>query len=518
MKRATAMLTILCLACFIGTTSSYAAGVDLTGIGARAQALGGNYRSIANDWSGMYWNPAGLAFSEGLGAGLSMELVIPQATFQVGNSHYGNINGINWPFSAAYRVERPNEDQVFFVPSGGVTYNMGKLAFGLGVWAPFGLGSQWDILRTAANNLGNVPGKPYDTYNTQYPNIEYESNMQIIDIHPTVSYKISDKLSVGAGASIVYSDILIRKPVYIQNPYLYDETLFQQLMEVSEGGSMAMLFNMRRPPFDHLLTQVEMTGDGLGFGGNFGVMFKPTEDLSIGASVSYFMDQELSGTFENVIYFADVPAYDGLAQVYADSVFTKALQAGLITADEYFILENFYSGQVISEGQMDVNTKLPLPAKAGLGVSYTGFNNLLIAADVTFTQWSAWDQIYIEDTAGGVVTSLVQNWENTIKVGVGLEYTAGSAKLRAGFASEPPAAVPSTMDVAIPDINRRNTIALGIELPVGPLALSLNYEKIFISDRTVSSWNYDALTTAQNLAGVYTMNVNNLMLGVDFNF
>ena len=255
MKKAIAMLSILGLVLFISVSGVFAAGVDLTGIGARAQALGGNYRSIANDWSGMYWNPAGLSFTEGLGFGLSAELVMPQATYEVGNSHYGNLNNVNWPFSAAYRVERPNETKAFVVPSGGITYNLGRLAFGLGVWAPFGLGSEWDILRTAANNLGNIPGQPYDTYSTMYPNVEYESNMQIIDIHPTVSFKVSDKLSVGAGASIVYSDISIRKPAYIQNPYLYNQQLYQTLFNFSEGGARAMLSNMVQPPFDHLLTR-----------------------------------------------------------------------------------------------------------------------------------------------------------------------------------------------------------------------------------------------------------------------
>ena len=53
MKRAILVLTALIILVFF-STNMFAAGVDLTGIGARAMAMGGNYRSIADDWSAMY--------------------------------------------------------------------------------------------------------------------------------------------------------------------------------------------------------------------------------------------------------------------------------------------------------------------------------------------------------------------------------------------------------------------------------------------------------------------------------
>jgi long-chain fatty acid transport protein len=512
MKKALLLLSAVSLVLLCTTTSVLASGVDLTGIGSRAQAMGGNYRAVADDWSAMYWNPAGLAFTKGIGVGASFELVVPKATFMVGNSQLGTH------FSTVYRTERANEPQTFLLPSAGVTLNAGKLAFGIGVWAPFGLGSKWDLLRTAANNTGNVPGLRFDTYSTKYPNFEYESNLQIIDVHPTISFKISDKLSVGAGASIIFNDIYIRQPVYIQNPYLYNKTLAQTLDAVATGFLATTLAGMRSSPFDHLLTQAELKGNGTGYGANFGMTFKPTKNLSVGASVQWYADQKLDGTFQNTIYFPDVPAYNSMAQTFTDSVFTKALQAGLITGDQYFILANYFSGQVVDEGKKDVKTSMPLPAKAGLGISYSGIRNLLISADVAYTQWSSWDKILVQNLNGGTEAELVENWENTIRFGFGLEYTAGTAKVRGGFYSEPPAAVDETLTVTIPDINRRNVVCFGLEFPVGPVSLALNYEHLFIADKTVGTWNYDTMTTAMNLAGTYTMNVNNILVGLDYHF
>ncbi|RPI02101.1 MAG: hypothetical protein EHM72_04985 [Calditrichaeota bacterium] len=512
MKRAT-LLCALCIILAFSASDLSASGVDLTGVGARAQAMGGNYRSIANDWSAMYWNPAGLAFTKGLGVGASFEFVMPTSSFTVGNSQYGNLTGQNWPFSAAYRNERTNEPQTFFLPAAGITYNFGKLAVGVGVWAPFGLGSKWDILRTANNNLNNIPGKRFDTYSTQYPNIEYESNLQIIDIHPTIAYKISDKLSVGAGASIILGDIFMRKPVYIQNPFLYNPNIYYALLAVAQVPEF-MLRDMIRSPFDHLLTQAEMDGSGNGFGANFGLMFKPTKNLSIGATVQWYNDVSMDGQFENTFYFPDVPDYTDITKAFADSAF----KGGMVTPDQYFILANYYSGLIQSEGEKEVKADLPLPLKAGLGISYSGIRNLLLSADVAYSQWSAWDQILITGANGETVATLDQNWQDALRLGLGFELTAGAAKIRGGFYSEGPAAVDETLTVAIPDINRRNVVTFGVQIPAGPVSISLNYEKLFIADKEVKTWAYDASTTAKNLAGLYTMNVNNLMLGLDFQF
>ncbi len=517
MKRATLVLPALVLTLLISTTL-FAAGVDLTGVGARASAMGGNYRSIANDWSAMYWNPAGLAYTEGLGAGFSVEYVMPRAKYTVANSHYYNTNpGANEAykqFSAAYRNERGAEPQNFVVPSGGVTFNTGRLAFGLGVWAPFGLGSKWDLLQTAKNNLGNIPGIIDDEYNPAYPNYEYESNMQLIDVHPTVSFKISEKLSIGVGGSFVIADIAIRQPAFLGNPYLYNSQLYNALAMMMPPDQLFILDFMRRPPFDHLLNDVSMEATGNGYGANIGVMFKPTEKLSIGASLQYYTDLSLSGSYSATTYFADAPSiYNGTARAIADQL----LAAGAIGQDQYVILSNYYSGQTVTRTDIsDAEASMPLPMKFGLGVSYSGIKNLLVAADFTYTQWSAWGVIPITDAAGTTVSELTQNWNDTFKVGVGFEYSAGAAKIRGGVTTENAAAVAETLSPGIPDMNRRTNLSVGLAFPLGPVVISANYEKIFMPDNDITDWYYSNSGVAENMAGLYSMNVNNLFIGIDY--
>ncbi|MBN1466439.1 outer membrane protein transport protein [candidate division KSB1 bacterium] len=515
MKRAISLLTVLCLT-LSATTTLFAAGVDLTGVGARATAMSGSYRAIADDWSAMYWNPAGLAYTTGLGAGLSVDFVMPRATFQVANSHYYmNYGGSAFkPFSAAYPVEVAAEPQNFVVPSGGVTFNLGRLAFGVGAWAPFGLGAKWDLLQTAKNNLGRIPGVLYDEYNAAYPNVEYESDMQLIDIHPTIAFKVSDKLSIGAGFSYIIADIAIRQPAFLQNPYLYNQQLYQYLASVSDGGALTTLNLMRQPPFDHLINDVQMTASGNGYGANFGIMFKPTKSLSIGASLQYYTELDLEGTYKETTYFGSAPIFDGVSRAYADSL----LNYNIINAEQYLIISNFYSGQVVTRTDLDdAKAKVPLPIKFGIGLSYSGFEKLLLALDFTYTQWSAWDIIPIMNSAGAEVSELVENWKDTFLIGLGFEYNVGIAKLRGGISTETRAAVDETMSLTIPDTNLRTKLNVGLAIPLGPVALALNYEKIFIGDNTIDVWNYtDAI--ASNMAGTYMMSVNNLMIGLDYSF
>jgi long-chain fatty acid transport protein len=494
--------------------NTHAAGIELTNIGARATAMGGNYRSIADDWSAMYWNPAGLAFTQGWSAGVSLEYVMLRPTFKAGPSHYYNLNEgeIYKPFSATYQDTRNAEPLNFLVPSFGISYSDGKWAYGLGLWVSMGLGTKWDLLDTS----GSIRGT--GAYNAAYPEIEYENNMQVIDLHPTVSYKITDNLSAGLGISILFGKVGIRRPAYLQNPYLYDESLYNTLLTISDENQTETLNMMRLSPFDHLINEVEMSGSGTTFGGNFGLMYKPTEDISIGASIQINKDLEVEGDYKQTVYFGDNEDFQTLADYYDERIFSRLVEGGLLDEQNYLIISQFYSGQVLVLQNTEAKSKIPLPMKVGMGISYSGFENLLIAADFNYMEWSDWDILYVTDVNDVRISELVQKWNNTLKVGIGAEYTADFAIFRAGFSTENHAPIDETISPSIPEIGRRYNLDIGIAFSLWGGSLSVNYEKIFIADHTITEWVYDPMTIALNMAGTYTMNVNTFMLGYDYRF
>lgn len=494
--------------------NNHAAGIELTNIGSRATAMGGNYRSIADDWSAMYWNPAGLAFTQGWSAGLSLEYVMLKPTFKSGNSHYYNLNGgeIFKPFSATFETTRDSEPLNFLVPSFGISYSDGNWAYGIGLWVPMGLGTKWDLLDTSGSITGN------GGYNAAYPVIEYENNMQVIDLHPTVSYQINDHLSVGLGISILFGKVEIRRPAYLQNPYLYDQALYNTLLTISDENQSATLDQMRLSPFDHLVNEVEMSGTGTTFGGNFGVMYKPFEDLSIGATIQLNQELEVEGDYKQTVYFGDYADFQALADYYDERIFSRLVEGGLLDEQNYLIISQFYSGQVLALEDTKVKAKIPLPMKIGMGISYAGFDNLLLAADFNYVEWSDWDILYVTDVNNVRISELVQKWNNTLKIGVGFEYISSLATFRGGFSTENHAPIDETISPSIPEIGRRYNIDIGIAFSLWGGTLSLNYEKIIIADHTIENWVYDEMTIALNMAGTYTMNVNTFMLGYDYRF
>jgi long-chain fatty acid transport protein len=166
----------------------------------------------------------------------------------------------------------------------------------------------------------------------------------------------------------------------------------------------------------------------------------------------------------------------------------------------------------------EANVIVPLPLKAGIGVSYSGFRKLLLAMDVNFAQWSVWKTLTIRENNGKKIAELVKNWNNTFKASMGLEYSLQSLRVRGGFGYESRAAVDESVSPTIPDIGARYNFNLGIAVPVGAVEFSLSYEHITMVDGNIKSWTYDPMGVTENIAGKYHLYANTLFAGVEYRF
>ena len=486
MKRLVSLSVILTIILF--SSSLFASGVALTGIGARSTAMGGNYRAVSDDWSAMYWNPAGLTQIKGMHFGISSEILMPAAKY---------IFSQNTPAFGVFRSgELENEPKTFVMPSAGFVYGMDKWSFGISIYVPYGLGAEWDIMNTK-------------DYNSNYPEIEYEDDLKVIDIHPTVAYQVSDKLSMGLGVSITYADIIIRKPTTTQNSLVTNP----QLKGAADANGLS---SITTDLYSHVLTETELTGDGIGFGLNLGLMYDVTEDLSVGLSGSWYNDISLDGRISAVTYGAQIPeqVYNGL-----NTFLTGMVDAQQLTETQKMELLGVYGGQeIVKNFQDEGDAALPLPMVIGAGIAYKGIDKLLLTADLSWTQWSAWDVIEIE--LEDETTELVENWEDGIRIGLGAEYSlTDPLKLRLGYYTEPSAIPDQTLSVTIPDPSRRHAIAVGASYDLGIFVLDMNYENILIGDREVDEWVYNSDAKGyENMGGTYKMSVNNFMVGLGFKF
>lgn len=216
----------------------FAGGFALSGVGSRATAMGGAFRGLADDPSAMYWNPAGLGFINESSLALGGTFIMPTSSWTPTDAFVSSSYG----FSAK---EYEAKKELRALPNVFLTMaNDSRLAYGLGVFVPYGLGSKWDAFE--------LPGAPF-VYEAGFPDEEMLSNIAIIDVHPSVGYVIMDNLSVGAGLSLFYGSI-----------------------------DLAQMKQLPDAPYSPLT--FDMGGSGLSFGANLGVMYKPLPCISLGLS------------------------------------------------------------------------------------------------------------------------------------------------------------------------------------------------------------------------------------------
>ena len=158
-----------------GSGSALASGFSIYEAGSKATALGCAFTATADDGSAMFYNSAGLSFMTGSRADVNAVLVAPQFAFT------GKLNKTD-PTSSTGEAE----DKIYPVPGVYYTNNPGGLAsFGIGVYAPFGLGVVWE---DGANWVGR--------------RISHDVQIQTIYVTPAISLKVSETLAVSAGMDI----------------------------------------------------------------------------------------------------------------------------------------------------------------------------------------------------------------------------------------------------------------------------------------------------------------------------
>jgi long-chain fatty acid transport protein len=183
-------------------------------------AQGGAFVARATDGSAIYFNPAGLGFQTTGSVYLGVTTITPAGTF------------------TGPTQKNPAEKTTFisktFTPINvAVTYPvMDRLHVAIGVNNPFGLGTEWPQ---------NWVGKFLTT----------RVDLQTFFITPTVAYRVNDQLSVGAGFNYCTGSVLLERAVSVSSVALPE------------------------PP----RVSISMHATGVGF--NLGVMYKPTEDISV---------------------------------------------------------------------------------------------------------------------------------------------------------------------------------------------------------------------------------------------
>ncbi len=214
---------LLAAAALVGAPLAHGSGFLIYEHGAAAMAMGGAFVAVANNASTLFHNPAGMAFLPGTQISAGATFIIPT----------GSLRLPNYPTGA---VTLNQADQVFYPPNFYLTHNFGRLAAGIGVFAPYGLGTSW-------------PG----TKDNPLRYLGYFNDMKTFFVNPAVAYKVTDNFSIGAGVSYIFSNITVK--------------------QVEPGAYSVLRWDM----------PVELKGDGTSFAFNAGALYKG-KGFSVGAN------------------------------------------------------------------------------------------------------------------------------------------------------------------------------------------------------------------------------------------
>lgn len=387
-------------------------GLNLNSLGARALAMGGAFVGLADDFSAIYWNPAGIALFKKKYFGFYGADLIPSSTY---------IMQVDLP-PLVNLVDAQTETKHYLTGLAAYYHPVSeKVVVGLGAYVPSGIGTQWDGTDFAA--LPTQAGLPPN------PTVNWMSKIGVITFSPALAFKVNDKLAVGATFNINYA--------------MFDISMWAGATEPPD------------PLVD--LSQYEESMTGWGYGATFGVLFKPIDKLSFGA------------TFRT----ASTVKFKGEASISGMTDFGTAL------------------GIPLNETS-DLEREVTWPMWLAGGVAFTPVEGLTLTGDVQWTQWSTIDvmeTVYVDpfwatmmEQSGDAARPMY--WDDALQIRVGAEYRIKTIALRAGYYFDPSPAPDRTMNVLLPNYDF-NVITAGVGTHLNGLELDFGIEYLMGKERNV---------------------------------
>jgi long-chain fatty acid transport protein len=235
---------------------------------------------------------------------------------------------------------------------------------------------------------------------------------------------------------------------------------------------------------------------------NPAIAFKVNDQLSLGLGISAMWAQ---AELTNAVNFG--PFGEGLGKVRGEDWGFGFNLGAILQATTDTRLGVAYRSKVEQHLEGDVKFKRPagLPAPFVAGTpnsdiradvtlpetfSISAFSRLNdtwdLMGDVTWTRWSQFQELAIYRDNGALLSSTIENWENTMRYSVGINYRhSDTIKLRAGLAYDEEAIRDEYRTARIPG-NDRKWLALGVAWQLTPSSkLDLGYAHLFIDDAKI---------------------------------
>ena len=339
----------------ISAMSMMAEGYQINTLSAKQLGMGHTGTALKLGSESMIFNPAALGFSNRtLDISGSVTGIKAIATADYNGGKYQTKNGISTPMAinASFRI-----------------YD--NFQAGISFYTPYGSAIDW---------TKDWPGAE----------LNQKVNLKVFTVQPTFAWRITPKLSVGAGLMISWGNVNLDKA-------LVSGRSFDALM-----GAMGVPSNLG----ESAAASVNLKGTSdVALGANVGIMYDINSKWTVGADFRTRMQMK-------------VPA--GVAQVdYATETARKVLEqkVGLIN-------------------EANFSAAMPCPYVLNVGASFKPDERLTLAADVQLTGWKTYRTLNIEfpDNIKDFSQHITKDYRNAMAYKIGAQYALTDRfDLRAGL-------------------------------------------------------------------------------------
>lgn len=384
--------------------------------GTKQLGMGHTGVALAKDEATVFFNPAGMSMLKGNSVGASFSPI------------FANTQYVDNATQASSRTENPMGTPFTFYGVFGSQDSssvLSKFKFGIGVYTPFGSSVNWGENWTGRAALTSIA-------------------LRSIYVQPTVSYKISDKLSIGVGVAAVYGSVNLQRKL-----------LFPTLAQPTEEA------------------KGELDGNTWSWGYNVGIYYQPVDQLSIGVSYRSQVNVEVDG---GTATFTNIPA--------------------------------FFANRFPSGGKTTFKAKLPLPQVFNVGIAYKPMPNLTVSAEANYIGWSAYDSLifdYADNTLPDTRSARLYKDITTIRVGA--EYMLNNLAIRGGAYFGPTAVSAGHLTPETPDADRIG-LTFGLGYKVGNLGIDAAFLYITTDKRQDTNSETQLSGTFQTKAIIPSISVS----------
>jgi len=407
------------------------------------------------DISAMFFNPAGMTLFSGTQFDLAGTLIVPKAEMSNG---FGTRTSALAAFPAYEPISGPtshkNSAASKVAPS---LYGMWSLSddlkLGLSVNAPFGFVTEYD-----SNFVGRYHA--------------LKTDLKIVDVAPSLAYRINQQWSVGVAFVARYADATLTNAVD------FGLIGFPSTIPGTIDGT------------------AKLTGNTWAYGYKAGITYQPNEKLRLGLAYHGAMNMTLKG---NIAF-----QYPGTLSAPAVANFQAM---------------GFKNGG----GQAELN----LPADASFGFNYQVSDTFSFQGEACLTTWSRFKELRVKLTDNvapqPTETLTEEHWRDTWFYSLGGTWKANQDWiLRAGLGHDQGAVTDGYRTPRIPD-GDRTWVSLGASYAFSKsFSVDAGYTHLFVKDSkielTTTASQTDPNFTRGNLTGDYKMSGDIFAVGARFTF